>query len=80
MRRPANKRLELGQLRTVEAVKKRVAHLNNMTKLPIKLATPPSEMTMLIKNTTLLVARLKRIKTSKNFQNSGTVGTKPTGL
>lgn len=55
-------------------------HLNSITRLPTKLATPELLMTMLMKKTTLLAARLNMMRTRMNFQNSATVGTRPTGL
>jgi hypothetical protein len=53
-------------------------HLNNITRVPTKLATLILAKAIDRSSTTLAVVRLKRTRVSRNFQNPGTVGTSPT--
>ena len=54
------------------------AHLNSMTIVPIRLATPVSAHAIEISKMTLAVVRLNSTRVRMNFQKAGTVGTKPT--
>jgi hypothetical protein len=53
-------------------------YLNNIIKVPTKLATLILANAMDKKSTTLAVVRLNNTSVSKNFQNAVTVGTSPT--
>ena len=54
------------------------AHLNNMTIVPIRLATLVFAHAMEMSKITLAVVRLKSTSVRINFQKAVTVGTKPT--
>lgn len=54
------------------------AHLNNITMVPIRLATLVFAHAIEMSKMTLAVVRLKSTSVRMNFQNAGTVGTKPT--
>ena len=54
------------------------AHLNNMTIVPIKLATLVFAHAIEMSKMTLAVVRLNRTSVRINFQKATTVGTKPT--
>ena len=53
------------------------SRLKSITKLPIRLATPPSLNTMPMKRHIAAAARLKRTRTNINLRNSGHAGVKP---
>lgn len=52
--------------------------MNSITKVPTKLATLMLANAIESHNTTLAVVRLNKTSVSMNFQNAGTVGTRPT--
>ncbi len=54
------------------------AHLNNMTMVPIRLATLVFAHAIEMSKMTLAVVRLKSTSVRMNFQKAATVGTKPT--
>jgi hypothetical protein len=58
--------------------RRRYTHLNNITIVPIRLATPVSAHAIDISKITLAVVRLNNTRVRMNFQKAGTVGTKPT--
>lgn len=53
-------------------------YLNNMTKVPTKLATLGLSNAIERRSTTLAVVKLKSTRVRRNFQNATTVGTRPT--
>lgn len=53
-------------------------HLNNITRVPTKLATLTLANAIDNQSTTLAVVRLNKTKVSRNFQKAATVGTSPT--
>ena len=57
-----------------------VTHLNSMTSEPRRLATPVSATMIEMRKTALEATRLNRTRMRMSFQNSGTLGTRPTGL
>lgn len=53
-------------------------YLNNMTRVPTKLATSMLLKAIESRRTTLAVVRLNNTSVRRNFQNPATVGTRPT--
>ena len=57
---------------------RKVTYLKSMTSVPTRLATLVLAKATDMRRTELAVARLKRTRTSRNFQNVATSGTRPT--
>ena len=79
IKRPVNRRLHnIGSVLQTTPCTSGCAHLNNMTIVPIRLATLVFAHAIEISNMTLAVVRLKSTSVRMNFQKADTVGTKPT--
>lgn len=76
---PVNRRLEHRTVRNnIRRLAGVLSHLNNMIKVPTRLATLILANAMESSSTTLAVVRLNITSVSINFQKAGTVGTSPT--